>query len=91
MAGLSKFRPGFRHKTTEDDIASAQPAKLDTIATEKKAPVTTSEENHDTHEIIAEALSKLPIQDAQRGVQDVEAVTLTWSKQSLIAVFILYA
>lgn len=28
--------------------------------------------------------------DAQRGVQDVEAVTLTWSKPTLIAVFIKY-
>lgn len=30
----------------------------------------------------------LPSEDAQRGVQQVEAVTLTWSKPSLIAVFI---
>ncbi|CDS04055.1 hypothetical protein LRAMOSA07010 [Lichtheimia ramosa] len=29
-----------------------------------------------------------PSADAQRGVQDVEAVTLTWSKPTLIAVFI---
>ncbi|ORZ08153.1 major facilitator superfamily domain-containing protein [Absidia repens] len=29
-----------------------------------------------------------PEEDAQRGVQDVEAVTLTWSKTTLIAVFI---
>lgn len=32
----------------------------------------------------------LPTENAQAGVQDVEAVTLTWSKPSLIAVFILY-
>ncbi|KAL2838040.1 major facilitator superfamily domain-containing protein [Aspergillus pseudoustus] len=30
----------------------------------------------------------LPTRTAQRGVQDVEAVTLTWSKNTLIAVFI---
>lgn len=29
-----------------------------------------------------------PTEEAQRGVQNVEAVTLTWSKKSLIAVFI---
>lgn len=31
-----------------------------------------------------------PTEDAQRGVQNVEAVTLTWSKRSLVLVFILY-
>ncbi|KAF7551729.1 hypothetical protein G7046_g7632 [Stylonectria norvegica] len=31
---------------------------------------------------------QLPNQDAQHGVKDVEAVTLTWSRNSLIAVFI---
>jgi hypothetical protein len=31
----------------------------------------------------------LPAEHAQRGVQQVEAVTLTWSKPYLIAVFIL--
>lgn len=28
-----------------------------------------------------------PSQDLQRGVQDVEAITLSWSRASLIAVF----
>lgn len=31
----------------------------------------------------------LPDHDAQRGIQQVEAVTLTWTKSNLIAVFIL--
>ncbi|RMZ78843.1 hypothetical protein DV738_g3683, partial [Chaetothyriales sp. CBS 135597] len=34
--------------------------------------------------------TELPAEDAQRGVQDAEAVTLTWSKGTLITVFILY-
>lgn len=34
--------------------------------------------------------SELPTEDAQQGVKDVEAVTLTWSKTTLIAVFIKY-
>ena len=38
----------------------------------------------------AESHGPLPARDAQRGVQDVEAVTLTWSKGTLIAVFIKY-
>lgn len=32
----------------------------------------------------------LPDENAQKGVQDVEAVTLSWSKSALIAVFIKY-
>ncbi|KAI7884201.1 MFS general substrate transporter [Lichtheimia hyalospora FSU 10163] len=35
-----------------------------------------------------ESQPEQPSTDAQRGVQDVEAVTLTWSKPTLIAVFI---
>jgi hypothetical protein len=31
-----------------------------------------------------------PTEDAQTGVQEVEAVTLSWSKKSLIAVFAKY-
>lgn len=34
------------------------------------------------------AESQLPSENLQRGVHDVEAVTLSWSKASLIAVFI---
>ena len=32
----------------------------------------------------------LPTEDAQRGVQKIEAVTLAWSKKSLATVLILY-
>lgn len=34
--------------------------------------------------------SDLPNEETQRGVQDIEAVTLSWSKASLIAVFLKY-
>lgn len=33
---------------------------------------------------------ELPDLDAQRGVQDVEAITLSWSRNALIAVFLKY-
>ena len=36
------------------------------------------------------ALEVIPDGSAQHGVQDVEAVTMTWSKGTLIAVFIKY-
>jgi hypothetical protein len=34
--------------------------------------------------------AQMPDEHAQRGVQDVEAVALTWSKGYLIAVFVKY-
>ncbi|QKX63700.1 uncharacterized protein TRUGW13939_10871 [Talaromyces rugulosus] len=39
------------------------------------------------NKIDEESRAELPSQDLQRGIQDVEAVTLSWSKASLIAVF----
>lgn len=36
------------------------------------------------------ALEEIPDGSAQHGVQDVEAVTMTWSRGTLIAVFIKY-
>ncbi|ETI29320.1 hypothetical protein G647_01773 [Cladophialophora carrionii CBS 160.54] len=89
MASLSRFRPGFRRTTTDDVNTSVQTVPLESTAADEKQPATTSAEDAATNDIVAEALAKLPVQDAQRGVKDVEAVTLTWSKQSLIAVFIL--
>lgn len=37
-----------------------------------------------------EAQPEMPSEETQRGVHNVEALTLTWSKRSLIAVFIKY-
>jgi hypothetical protein len=34
--------------------------------------------------------TELPSEELQRGVKDVEAVTLSWSKKTLVAVFIKY-
>lgn len=34
--------------------------------------------------------SERPTENAQKGVKEVEAVTLTWSKTTLIAVFVKY-
>lgn len=44
---------------------------------------------HDEPEAEHPEKDLVPTEDAQRGVQQVEAVTLTWSKPYLIAVFIL--
>ena len=63
---------------------------MDATPASEQFPETRLSENHNTDDIFAEARAHLPVQDAQRGVQDMEAITLTWSKQSLVAVFILY-
>lgn len=86
MAALfSKLRLG-RGKTTEADA----PVVISTLADNKQDATTglpdgvTAINDHDKPQL------DLPSEDAQRGVQGVQAVTLTWSKKSLVTVFILY-
>jgi hypothetical protein len=88
MAPVSRLMPGFYQTKARSEHAS-NPMALGTISKADKAPAATSAEDANTADIFAEVQAKLPAQDAQRGVQDVEAVTLTWSKQSLVTVFIL--
>jgi hypothetical protein len=45
--------------------------------------------NNNADTVNIEPKDLLPDQDAQRGIQQVEAVTLTWTRSNLIAVFIL--
>ncbi|KAK4093834.1 hypothetical protein Purlil1_2168 [Purpureocillium lilacinum] len=82
MAGFSKFRPGFRRAATD---AAPEPVVIQEL---------TKDENGDAVETQngatgpnGEPLEVVPSEDAQRGVRDVEAVTLTWSKKTLAAVF----
>ncbi|KIY02720.1 uncharacterized protein Z520_01185 [Fonsecaea multimorphosa CBS 102226] len=91
MAVFPKFRPGFR-RTTTNDAENPLPmtplgvggSQKDTAAiTSVEATIGSSSNEEASHE------AQNPTEDAQRGVQDVEAVTLTWSKRSLVAVFIL--
>ncbi|CAK7210645.1 hypothetical protein SBRCBS47491_000845 [Sporothrix bragantina] len=64
-------------KTAGDDEAGVTPAH---------AP---ADINLEADELPNKDAADLPTQDAQQGVQAVEAVALTWTKTSLIAVFIL--
>ncbi|CAN6674773.1 siderophore iron transporter 1 [Trichomonascus vanleenenianus] len=52
---------------------------------------TATENKKETSAVVIkdETLEERPSEDAQHGVQDVQAVTLVWSKASLISVFIL--
>jgi len=88
MPSFAKLRPGFRRSTTEGPPAASNELS-DVVVEEPKrdttldGPVVESE--------LGPSPADRPSQDAQRGVQEVEAVTLTWSKTTLIAVFLKYA
>lgn len=81
MPALSKLRPTFRRTATEDVAA----IPTDSINF-------TEQSNHGETEAqpddIAEWKAQQPNEDAQRGVRMVEGITLTWSKASLIWIFI---
>ncbi|TGO22451.1 hypothetical protein BPAE_0168g00220 [Botrytis paeoniae] len=99
MGALSKFRPGFRRKATEDIInESSEVAMADMSSSNEKNPANPAVTGADdtispssANDVpISEQAEKdvLPTETAQRGVQEVEAVALTWTKPMLIAVFL---
>ena len=85
MSEEASRRPGFRRETTDgagDTIAMhAMPSSKNLSAVEETGLGGLSEDAPQKDQ---------PSEDVQAGVQDVEAVTLTWTKTSLVAVFILY-
>jgi len=85
MPSFPKFRPGFRRSATDGPAASS-PTELSTITVEE--PKNDSSFDGALAETrIDVSPSNRPSEDVQRGVQEVEAVTLTWSRNTLIAVF----
>ena len=71
-------RTGVSGTTARDDNSNEKPKELAGITiNEAGQPGSPDDEGIPT------------ISDAQRGVRQVEAVTLTWSKRSLISIFIL--
>jgi len=82
MAVLSRFRAAFRARPSEDTANSSSVAvgtdEKKESAVDDTTVVNGSEESQPEH----------PSEDLQRGVQQVEAVTLAWSRASLIAVFL---
>lgn len=70
---------------TLDDNQTATP--LESVgSTEEKKDVTPDEENVPP---IAESCREVPDESAQRGVKNAEAITLTWSRTSLIIAYAL--
>ncbi|KAL4875691.1 major facilitator superfamily domain-containing protein [Aspergillus karnatakaensis] len=81
MAVSNRLRTAFRRRATDETDA---PVAVTTAHENKADP---SPEAGQVPEG-AKPQDAVPTPDTQRGVQDVEAVTLTWSKNTLIAVFI---
>lgn len=85
MGKLPNFRNTFRRATTDDTINQvAMPPTEES----KTGPATV--ESGPASKDAGDPPLELPDEDLQRGVQDVEAVTLSWSRASLIAVFAKY-
>ena len=82
MPSLSKLRPTFRRTATEHVTAAQDP--IEVTEQSKDGEIEAAPE----HDDIAEWKAQQPDEDAQRGVRMVEGITLTWSKASLIWVFI---
>ncbi|KAL3476657.1 major facilitator superfamily-domain-containing protein [Aspergillus californicus] len=81
MALKSRLRSTFRRRETDDTDTVAVSTPQNTKADVPLESGPQDAENTDPQ-------AELPAENTQRGVHDVEAVTLSWSKATLIAVFI---
>lgn len=81
---FSRFKPDFLRKK-EETATVDNSLPLD----DKHATTVSGDGISSTPEPASDDPEKdvVPAEDAQRGVQQVEAVTLTWTKPYLIAVF----
>lgn len=97
MSAFAKLRSPFRRTNTNDAVGTSV-AMTETKPDEekKKDPATATATDEAADDATASNSNdssppaELPDENVQYGVQDVEAVTLTWSKRSLIFVFAKY-
>ncbi|CAG8128970.1 unnamed protein product [Penicillium salamii] len=79
--GVSRLRSAFRRSSTQESVVPV-------------AVTAVSEKNHDAPHDTESAMPataenpEVPTEDIQQGVKDLEAVTLSWSKTTLILVFV---
>lgn len=81
---LYKLRAALRPSQIDNTVTSIP---VNTVEVNEKNPATddaTAGNSNDTRH------PDLPSEELQRGVQTVEAVTLTWTKTTLVAVFMKY-
>lgn len=85
MTVINRFR-AFRRQSVEESVpamtSTAEEMKTDSVVA-GAVPV-----NDTPHEKGSEHNPERPSEDVQRGVKNIEATTLTWTKGTLIAVFI---
>lgn len=67
----------------ETELDTKVTKELDSKELESVSKTSTNEEKPEEEE----EEEKRPSKDAQRGVRDVQAITLSWTRTSLIAVF----
>ena len=84
---FSRLRPSIFGKTaanatSDDSIVKGKQKESDAKSVVSSVKTTHAESSSQQPE------EELPTEDAQRGVKKAEAVTLTWSKTTLIAVFV---
>lgn len=79
-----KLRAALRRTPTDNTVTSVA---VNTVEVNEKNPATDDTTAGNSSD---EPQLELPSKDLQRGVQDVEAVTLTWTKSALVAVFLKY-
>ncbi|KAL2831550.1 major facilitator superfamily domain-containing protein [Aspergillus cavernicola] len=82
MAVKSRLRSVFRRRETGDTVDSVAV----TTAHENKTDVPLESGPQNTDNV--DSQEEVSAENTQRGVHDVEAVTLSWSKATLIAVFV---
>ncbi|CAG8890904.1 unnamed protein product [Penicillium egyptiacum] len=76
--GVSRFRSAFRRSSTHESVTKVA-ASTDGEQKGEMPSDTVAVANNENPEV--------PTEDVQQGVKDVEAVTLSWTKTMLIAVF----
>lgn len=82
---ISRFRPSLARSAAGTSADPTNDAATENVA--EKSPTLDSQVAPDEK---PQQPLELPDEDAQRGVRMVEAVTLTWTKTSLIWVFVKY-
>ena len=78
--GVSRLRSAFRRSSTQESVVpvavTANGEKNQDIPQDAESAMPATAEN-----------PAVPTEDTQQGVKDLEAVTLSWSKTTLILVF----
>ena len=90
MAVVSKFRSAFRRQTTDDAVTTVNVNTVEETKSQPPVDGASAEINRESGSEDAPPRYEAPDENTQRGVADMEAITQTWSKWTLYAVFVKY-